>query len=78
MSPGKAWRATFDTLHVRRVHRSPRTHEASPRGAPQDLPDKVKIVTKSRLGLMKGGAANNLIARTGEYIATAPNSPRSP
>jgi hypothetical protein len=75
MSVGKAWRAKFDTLHkFAGCITSLEPHEAIALGAlHQDLPDEVNVVTKSRLGLMNGAAAaNNLIARTGDYIFYRP------
>ena len=76
MATGTAWRQRWDTLHeFGACITALKPHEAIALGALRgDLPDEVKVVTKSRLEKMNGSGAG-LIARTADHISYRTGQP---
>lgn len=75
MSEGRARRAIYDTLaDFARDIFDLRSEEAIALGALRvDLPDEVRVTTKSQINVFNGSAPADLITRTGDYISYKPD-----
>jgi hypothetical protein len=77
MSSGCAYRLQFDTLNQFATHIAAlQYNEAIALGALRDgIPDRIEVTTKDRLQPLNGTSAQEVIARTGNYIAYRPSRP---